>query len=630
MNSPVVLLNQEANARYQAAYTAKMYRSRFPGAPLKVFQLGTFQYMFVVSDPFYAQPEKIAEFNNSIRPATASIELTNAPPSKDAVPVDLEELLKVGGDMSYIHSLVSLENALTIRHPDLAIIGVEQDHKTLALTVVLPADRRDSDLAALRRDLRELPFLETGLQIEFRHDQGAKRRLGNDVFMIVGRQRRPKAIQELQHVREDDERWYSEFSAAAAGRLSASDFPFAPDGQRSVFLPGAEAALLPNLRNYFLLYDRVVLEAPLLENYVELEKRHGLCVDDFAEAAARGRLRLLVTQPEERLPLHLLQAIQERTKGAIIGRRAGSTFAMATYAQRADRLEKLGVSSGSLGFIGHAISQAMKVDRGMIERVLLEPIASRYRALEALRHNDLKALPHDFGRDTWDLVRSLVAGGNLQDLELEFLISGNMVSVANLFESELAIGGTRSPFLFPAHVVSTSYAMYRGPLAPALAQVKDSAIKNNLMVYPEGPLFEFSELRRLGELLDIVGPGQQSEIARSIFTDLAKIPEDERSQRILMINDIMHSYGALPSDQVIGSGMAARYAKIIIDALGPFIPVLGNVASGLELADEVGAWYRDTERMKKLGEDIARSRRQIELLSGVRKVAWLSEKRPRK
>jgi hypothetical protein len=627
MTSPVLAVNQEANARDQAAYTAKIYRSKYPGAPLKIFQFGTYQYKFVVDDPFYTQPAKIAEFNNSIRPITAAIELTSAPPQHE-VRVELEELLRVGGEMSYIHNLLSLENALTIRHPDLAIVAVEQDPKSAALTIVLPADRKDSDLSALRQDLKELPFLETGVKIEFRPDAGAKRELANNIFMIVGRQRRPRAIQELHHVREDDEQWYSRFSAAAAGRLSAHDFPFAPDGQRAVFLSGGETVRLPNLRNYFLLYDRVVLEVPLLTDYLELEQRHGLNVDDFAEGAARGRLRLLVTQPEERLPLHLLQAVQERTTGAIIGRRAGSTFAMATYAERADRLEKLGVLRGSLGFIGRAIAQAMMIDREMIERVLLEPVASRYRALEALRHNDLKALPRDFGRDTWELVRSL-AGGNLPDLELEFLIGGGMVSIANLFDSELAIGSARSPLLFPAHVVSTSYAMYQGPLAPALAQAKDSSTKNNLMVYPEGPLFEFSEFRRLGELLDVVGSGQQSEIAHSIFADLAKISEDERSQRILMINDIMHGFGALPSDQVIGSGMAARYAKIIVDGLGLFIPFLGNVASGLELADEIGAWYRDAERMKKLGDNVERSRRQIELLSRVRKVAWLSEQRPR-
>jgi hypothetical protein len=284
---------------------------------------------------------------------------------------------------------------------------------------------------------------------------GSRREFSDNVFAIFGHQRRSKPIRELRHVREDDERWYPQFADAAAGNLSQHAFPFAPDGQREVFLPAAEAGGLPDLRNYFLLYDRVLLEVPLLTNYLESETRHALGVDDLADAAARGRLRLLVTQPEERLPLHLLQAVQERTQNAIIGRRAASTFAMATYAARAERLEKLGVLKGSIGFIGQAIAQAMGIDRGTIERVLLEPIASRYRALEALRQNDLKALPSDFGRDTWNLVRSLIASPAVPDLELEFLIGGIMVSVANLFEAELAIANPRSPFLFPAHVVST-------------------------------------------------------------------------------------------------------------------------------------------------------------------------------
>ena len=97
-----------------------------------------------------------------------------------------------------------------------------------------------------------------------------------------------------------------------------------------------------------------------------------------------------------------------------------------------------------------------------------------------------------------------------------------------------------------------------------------------------------------------------------------------------MINDIVHDFGALPSTRVIGGGMATRYARIIINALGLFIPILGNVASGLGLLDESAAWYRDAGRIKKLGEDVARSRQQIEILSRVRKIAWLSEKRTTK
>jgi hypothetical protein len=142
--------------------------------------------------------------------------------------------------------LVSLENALTLRHPDLSIIAIEQNQETLALTVVLPVDRQNKDLSALHQDLRVLPFHEAGITIEFRQDEGSRREFSENAFLIFGHQRRPKPIRELRHVREDDERWYPQFADAAAGNLSQHDFPFAPDGQREVFLPGAEAGGLPD------------------------------------------------------------------------------------------------------------------------------------------------------------------------------------------------------------------------------------------------------------------------------------------------------------------------------------------------------------------------------------------------
>ena len=86
-------------------------------------------------------------------------------------------------------------------------------------------------------------------------------------------------------------------------------------------------------------------------------------------------------------------------------------------------------------------------------------------------------------------------------------------------------------------------------------------------------------------------------------------------------------------DQVgtsLGAVWGSRYAQIIINALGLCIPFLGNIISGAALFDETAAWYRDVERIKRLGNDVVRSRQQVELLSHIRKVAWLSEKQTKK
>lgn len=214
----------------------------------------------------------------------------------------------------------------------------------------------------------------------------------------------------------------------------------------------------------------------------------------------------------------------------------------------------------------------------------------------------------------------------LPDLELEFLIGGYMVAVANLFDAELAIAGPRNPFSYPVNAIGAAYSLFSTPLAQALDH-PERPVAPSAIIHPEGPLFDFSERRPLSQLLDLVGPGKKTAIARSIFDDLARLPENERADRIVQINNVLNLLGALPSDQVIGKGMPSRYARGIVEGLGLLIPFLGNALGGLQLIDEVVAWYRDAERLKHLGDDMARTNRQIELLSRIRKVAWLSEKK---
>jgi hypothetical protein len=628
MNADNRVVDYERNATYTAASTAQAYRGRYPSAPLRIFKTSSWGHIFFVEDEFYTSDEKIKEFGYSIRPVASGILLSGKLP-ESGEELNVADLLAFQNEMEVVHTLESLENALALRHPELSILGLSQDGETLALKIMLPEASRGLDLSELYLDIDALAWKKGGVEIVFRDDNIRPQPSRDDVFSIIRSSVRDREVQALAHVREDEERWYTEFDRAAKGEIGPEDFSFGlPGGSRTVFLPVAEAKGLPDLRNYFLLYDNVLMEVPLAEDFTKL--RGGLREDDYAEAAARGRLHLLVTQPEERLPLRLLQAVQERSRTAIIGRRASTAFAMATLSDRMKQFREHVPDVDLLTSVGaKSLEKVFGVERGTAERVLAAPIADYYDALGALRHKDLKALPYRRGEDALAFARAILRGHDLPDLRLEFHAASNMVGIGNLFGAEVALGQVRSPFAFPAHLTSTLFALFGNELpveTPLVGDEKPQHDHSVIRVYPEGPLFEFSETRPLAELLDVVD-SKSAAVAGSIFSDLARLPEEEREARIRAINDIVHAFGALPSERIIGKGMAARHANLIVQGLGLIIPLVGSIVGSMQLLDGVLAFFRDTERLKTLGEDVARSRRQVELLRQIRKVAWLDERR---
>lgn len=500
----------------------------------------------------------------------------------------------------------------------------------MRLIFTVPKATQLDAIEALRADLRTLPFDSDALEIR-QEDTDLDQTAIANVFSIVHSSRRSSVIRSLAHVRRDEELWGDMFKEASLGEIAvnAANFTFVPDEkQRSVYIPAAELSNLPDLRNYFALYDVVILEAPLIAAYEKFEAATRITSDDLAEAARRGRLKLLVTQPEERISLPLLQKLELEASGSVIGRKAGTCYAMARLARDKIAFEKASAGYSAIFRNGAAwLTTQFGITRELAERLTCLPLIRYYDATTSLRYNDLKLLDISLGEKIWQLTQHILNGRQLPNLALEFQISGNWTSISALFEAELAISGIRSPFNFPAHLSSVFSS-----LSP-LSAMKIAEQPASIFQYPEAPIFDFSQLRPLSELLDAVGSNDSTRVARTIFNELAGLSEEERDRRIVDINNVLKNYGGVRSQQYIGRGMALQIAELITSII---FSIVGDVYAGVGWAlttvlgfkggyDLLANYSRNQKIFTKLGSDKAVVKEQLRLLQQIRLVASLSE-----
>lgn len=607
----------------QAQWAANRFHSCFPASRFSLAKDQGRGYAIVVIDPADATPERV-EFFDGIRPATAAIALVCRLPAGYEF-IDLADPAAFAAPVSVMMTLQEVEDALILRHPLLAIQRVSQERATLALTVWLDPSTRDHDLTALRADLTGFGLFETG--VSFRFDVApptvdTKVNLQPNPFQIARAGRRHPRIQALRHIREDDERWHSQLEVAARGDIRPETIIPRPPGLRSIFIPSATLSALPDIRNYLLTYEEVILEVPLEERYAEARAIHRLDDGEIASAAGRGRLRLLVTQPEERLPLRLLEIVTERSPSSLIGRRAGAVYAMAMLSKRMGDFRARWPDAEKLARpLASALQPRLRIDQAAIERLLLEPIATYHEALTRLAGRDIKALPTYIGEDAWAVVKGAIRVDNTIDPTLEFIVANLQMAIANIFGAELAVSDRQAYLHLPCHMLGAVHAASSREMHSA---VSTSHTSQGMFINPATPIFEFSELRPMEKLLELV-TAQDAAIANSILCDLASLPAEDRQARVVAIMDVVAEFGGKPSNLVIGDGMLAQYARIIAQVIG-FIPWVGPVLGAAQIVDDLAGWFASAERLKRLSDDVPRSRRQVELLRRMRPVAWLSEK----
>ena len=185
------------------------------------------------------------------------------------------------------------------------------------------------------------------------------------------------------------------------------------------------------------LQNQKIKAPPLFEGHQAFLEQQVLIETDLLDLIASGRLKILLTQAEERLNLSFLSAAAERSPTAIIGRRTAAAMLIAYVIHTAERYRLNDHKHYSeIGQLSRAIAEKSDLPINKVLQFMLWPVEARRRAVGALLDRGTKGvMPIGMG-PYFALLIKRISG---KDLDLEALMVREKVHIAH------AIGATCFP-----------------------------------------------------------------------------------------------------------------------------------------------------------------------------------------
>ena len=269
-----------------------------------------------------------------IRPVTLPLRISNEVPqhySREIEPIPDSQLARHYEGFPF--TLMQLFHLVVARFPDLPIAEIRDGGTPMTVTVELTTaidDEQERDLMEFCSTLgAPAPFqiIVTGRTLkEAQETQKAKISTPIGVqpdALFIGASRLRPAVP--AHLRADEEFWFGNLDAICAGRIAVDDMPGIFEGDARCFVDATIGDHI-NFRQLLGLYDTIYFSPPLLEQHQAFLDRQALTETDLLDLVGSSRLKILLTQAEERLNVSFLLAAAERSSTAIVGRRAAAAM----------------------------------------------------------------------------------------------------------------------------------------------------------------------------------------------------------------------------------------------------------------------------------------------------------------
>ncbi|WP_295216153.1 hypothetical protein [uncultured Brevundimonas sp.] len=510
-------------------------RTRYPHLITEIFEVTpyTFQIVFDAAQEDAATIGPI--FDNQIRPLTAHVKLSNHRPDSHIRQLRPMTDVEASSDMAGLPlRTIDLLNLLLSRYPDCGVSDLATDARSRRVTLITPtpiAARVLDQIAAFFRSLD----LDWPIDVEIKKAE-RPRHMGaeTDPMFVWASALRPVAP---RYVRDDEAFWFGNIDDIAKGLLAADRFPgMRPDAFRC-YLDLTLGGTHVNLRQMLMLYDEVWCSLPLAHELEPFLARQHLSRDDILHVVSSGRLRIVSTQPEERLDIRLLEAIAEREPTAIFGRRTTAGLLMADVAETASISH---LNNPALKHLAAPMAKAVaEVIGGSPESIiqsLFWPLQARRSALQSILDRGSKGGPAiGLGRALAAHVKALRG----VDLELEFSIFSETVHIGH------ALNATVYPGLDQSEAEVNLMSMLGGELnfhrgfntAIAAAWAANERRRaDGVTVMPALPLFEFEHVS-IDDFLEDTRLGSTRSTGRALMSRLSNLDAEAREDEVKKLID---------------------------------------------------------------------------------------------
>jgi len=441
--------------------------------------------------------------------------------------------------------------------------------------------------------------------------------------MFVGASRLRPAMP--PHVRADEKYWFENLDAVFRGQIPVETMPGIQDGETRCFVDATIGEHI-NFRQLLAYYDTVYFSPPLFTEHQRFLDHQALTERDLLDLISSGRLKLLLSQAEERLNVSFLSAAAERSPTAIIGRRTAAAMLLADIVQTADEFRLNDPSHfAEIGELSRVLAAKSGFAADKVLQFLMWPVDARRSAISPFLGRGTKGvLPIGLGPHLGLLIKKLTG----KDLDLEAVMVSEKVHIAH------AIGATAFPMRqepVGLHNIANSigdalnfFRSFNTNVAAAWAANVERK-KQGKVLLPPLPILEFDRAASMRDVLEATERPVMRNRAQALFSRLADMPEERRAKEIDELNAALRRFGkpagimSLDTVDTAVSVAATAYSFV-------YPPVAGLMHIGAQLL-ELGRRNPSLDKfMEDLSSDLFPGRerqRELDFLSRISRVATL-------
>lgn len=542
-------------------------------------------------------------------------------------PLSLQDCLDIN---LYEPKIEDVSRMLVVKYPKLDFGELEIDRKNLRITVpILSSDNNIGDLVlSIEEFLNDLGF---AFKFECKVSEGINpiQYNSSNIFIIAPSKSNST---KLSYFLEEEEFWFDRATDIYNGKITKVNNPFISDQETSCYSNFMLDGI--NIRNHLMLFDTVYITLPLEDRMSDFLNSQRIQKKEIVELASKGRIKLVLVQPEDRMDMNLIEQVFEANPKAILGRRGVSALCAIDLVEINNKY--LFSSPEFLSSLPDIISTLGTVVPQKSRKQFLELITWPLRALSESYQVFSSIGTFGFSRlGVNDVLLSLL-DNKLGDFQLEFSIFSEPIHIAS------ALNSTYIPFelkdnnfsdYYFARMMGSLINMYKNLNEASVAEhLSGNKLDQNILSLDDIRLFEINDFDSLYSFEDVFSIPSTRRKASSLMGYLASLSPEERSAAIQKYNTEIEKSQSKKFNAKDTMDIAMDVKDIFLE---DGVPGYSFVMRGLDYLNTKGrAKFKSVDKIMEKLEQIGNTRvnkktnqhdREMDFLSKISRVARIKK-----
>jgi len=394
--------------------------------------------------------------------------------------------------------------------------------------------------------------------------------------------------------KRDDALWFDNIDKIFDGSFKKKDLDFYHTGHYSCYVDFSAFENI-DIRNHLLLFQTIYLTPPFDKNIVHWLAEASISKNEFLDLIAKGRIKLILTQPEFRYDMTFIVEAYSVNPNAVITRRALAVLQQIDLVEMSDNylLNDPKILKELVPIFMH-VAKNLNLDSKFLYETLLWPIKARRKSFEHLFIKGIFGTASFGVNNAIETKYSELAG---HDLSFDFTVNSSTIHLAS------SLDATYFPFKSENGYSDQFYANAMGDLLNfyknanitnlnSYLENKEQAHKGVIQINPID-VIHINNYISIAELEREIAKNAAPFGGKFLMETLGVLSEEDRIQKIQYYNSevikninrkeksafaidlgtnlALDGAGMLTGFPFIGSALSVikKSSKVIIDNIGP-------------------------------------------------------------